>query len=349
MSIPSAITTYGKIEQKVRRLTASSSASTLSPNDIAQAVNTFYSQDFPYGIKIDQMRSVYRFFTEPYRDRYPIDVNYNQGIRQPVYIDGIRGSYYKEREQFYNVWTRFPYFSKPAAGDGTTVNFNFTIPGPLLTKEVVIGTVDVNGNPVSINDDGNGNLQMLQPNPVTSVPVNTTNPAVPGMYNLNTLNPGLLNPTNIGSVNYVTGQITINYPVAFTPAAGEYINVWVVQYQPGRPSAVLFWNNEFHVRPIPKLIHKIEVETYLTPVQFMNENDVPILNQWWQYIAYGAAMEILREREDFEGVEGLREGFNRQEALALERQAIEEIQQPNVTLFNTSLPTSGGVNGVGYY
>ena len=50
-----------------------------------------------------------------------------------------------------------------------------------------------------------------------------------------------------------------------------------------------------------------------------------------------------------EGVENLREGFMRQEALVLERQGIEEIFQPNYTIFNSSNPALGGVGGIGYY
>ena len=94
MSIPvtPSLSTYAQIEKKIRRLTASSSNSALTSSDIGEYVNTYYMNDFPYGVKIDQMRSVYTFFTEPYRDRYPIDVNFNQGMRAPVYIEGIQGS-----------------------------------------------------------------------------------------------------------------------------------------------------------------------------------------------------------------------------------------------------------------
>jgi hypothetical protein len=88
----------------------------------------------------------------------------------------------------------------------------------------------------------------------------------------------------------------------------------------------------------------VEVETYLTPVQFMESTDHPVLNQWAQYIAYLSAQEILRDRNDFEGVQNLEEGKQRQEALVLERQGVEEIGQPNITLFNS---TNIGY-GVGY-
>ena len=242
----------------------------------------------------------------------------------------------------------------------TTV-FSFTLPAPFLSGEVTIGGIDVNGNPISVTDDGNGNLLLQVPNPVVTVPAYTasnpvnTNTPIPGMHNQNTANPGLnwqgtqTTPfTNaIGSVNYVTGVFNINFPLP--PASGTQITVWTDQYQTGRPYCLLFWNNEFTVRPVPQIIHKITVETYLTPVQFMTVNDVPILNQWAQYLAFGAACEILRDRQDMEGVENLKEGMMRQEALVLERQSVEEIGQPNPQLFNSNLGYSvyGGWLGWG--
>ncbi len=425
MTISPADSTMVAIRKKIRRLTASSGESVLKTTDIDQYVNTFYSQDFPYGIKMDQMRSVYTFFTEPYRDRYPLDVNFNQGIRAPVYVEGIQGSFYKDRQQFYALWPRFPTLfnqtsqslegtitgiaqptnptqvTSPSHGlttgavititgvvgmtqlngltftitfidantfslngvdntafgayvsggtwTGNDQDFSFNIPGPFLSKEVVIGGVDAFENPISINDNGNGRLYLLTPNPVVYVPVQSTNPAVPGMYNLNTSNPGLNDPQDIGSVDYVTGDIAFSLPGGISLATGTELTCWVSQYQTGRPFSLLFWNNELTIRPVPKHIHKIEVETYLTPVQFMETTDSPILNQWWQYIAYGAACEILRDRQDFEGVSNLQEGMMRQEALVLERQAIEELFTPNTTIFNSVTPSVGGVNGIGYF
>ncbi len=406
-----ADSTVVAIRKKIRRLTASASESALTTADIDQYINTYYSQDFPYGVKMDQMRSVYTFFTEPYRDRYPLDVNYNQGIRSPVYVEGIQGSFYKDRQQFFNIWPRFPtkfqegsstlsgnisgiaqptnpaQISSPShdlvtgavilisgvvgmtqlngnsytitvidantfsldgidnapfgayvSGTGTwqsnSQTFSFQIPGPFLSKEVVIGGVSTSGSPISINDDGNGIIQLVIPNPVVSVPVQNLNPALPGMYNQNTANPGLINPTNIGSVDYVTGQIDFVLPAGTSLALGTLFTVWVSQYQTGRPY-------------IPKLIHKVEVETYLTPVQFLETTDVPILNQWWQLIAIGAAIKVLEDRQDMEGVQNLSVLYDRQEGLVLERQTIEEIFQPNITLFNTTSTSTGYGAGLG--
>ena len=423
MTISPADSTLVAIRKKVRRLTASASESALSTANIDQYINTYYSQDFAYGIKIDQMRSVYTFFTEPYRDRYPLDVNYNQGVRAPFYVEGIQGNFTKERQQFFNVWPRFPTLFKPPAslsmgsisgisqanpavvqssnhglssgdpiyiadvlgmtevngivfvitvidansfsldgidssaytaytsgGQWTLLTLTFTVPGPFLSKEVVFGGVTIGGTPITINDDGNGNLISLTPNPVVSVPVTTTNPALPGMYNLNTANPGLNNPRTVGTVDYVSGQFFINFISAnLIPDTSIPFTLWVSQYQPGRPYSCLFWNNEFTIRPIPKYVHKLEIEVFLTPVQFLNTTDVPILNQWWQLIAIGAAIKVLEDRQDMDGVQNLSILYDRQEDLVLERQATEELFQPTIQLFNTTGTARGGINGIGYY
>ncbi len=425
MTILPADSTVVAIRKKVRRLTASASENALSTADIDQYINTFYSQDFPYGIKTDQMRSVYVFYTEPYRDRYPLDIYYNQGVRAPMYVDGIIGNFTKDRQQFFNVWPKFPTLFQQGSqtetgtiigiaqptnptqitsvahnlvtgavitisdvvgmtqlngnnytitvinantfslngidntafgayisgGTWSSINqtFSFMLPGPFLSNEVIIGGVDSSDNPITISDDGNGRLYYRVPNPVVSVPVANTNPGIPGMLNVNTGNPGLYNSTLIGTVDYVVGQIDFVLPVGISLKAGTLFDIRVSQYQTGRPYSLMFWNNEFTIRPVPKHIHKVTIETYLTPVQFMETTDVPILNQWWQIIAIGAAIKVLEDRQDMEGVQNLALLYDRQEDLVLERQAIEEIFQPNYTLFNSSNTAYGGIGGIGYW
>lgn len=373
-SVAQADSTYTFIEKKVRRLTASASENALASVDIQQAVNTFYNNDFPYAIKIDQQRSVYKFLTIPNVDRYPVDVNNLQGFRAPVYFQGIQGNFFKNRDQFFNLYPRSPTQFQPIAGDGITTSFTFMLfgnnqnpfPQPnfgILSTQVVIGGIDVNGNPIRIIDDGgavvnsfgignnttNGQLLFIQQNNVGNNVYldssNVQNPAIPALSPLPISSPpSPLTNQYCGTVNYVTTEFTVNFPVA--PAPGTMINVWAATYQVGRPYNLLFWNNQLTIRPIPDNIYLVEVEAYQTPSQFMNTNDNPILNQWSQYIAYGAASEILRERQDMEGVQNLQEGFKRQEALVLERQAVEEIQQPNITLFNST--SYGGCSGGGW-
>lgn len=453
MTVAQADSTYTFIEKKVRRLTASAGQASLTSADIQMAVNTFYNNDFPYAIKIDQQRSVYKFLTIPNVDRYPVDVNNCQGFRAPIYFEGIQGNFFKNRDQLYNLYPRYPTQFQQGAGLGGSITgatqanpcqitspnhqlqtgsiitiqnvsgmtqlngntytitvvdsnnftlngidstgftayisggtwisnntFSFTLfgnnvnpfPQPnfgILSTQLVIGGIDVNGNPIRIIDDGGavlnsfgigsntttGKLLFIQQNAVgDNVYLDTSNTQQPAIPNLSPLGgqgnansnpppppssysvypPSPLTPQYCGSVNYVTTQINLLIPVPLQ--AGSQLNIWAATYQVGRPYNLLFWNNEFTIRPVPDNVYLVEVETYQTPSQFMQTTDHPILNQWAQYIAYGAAREILRDRQDMEGVANLEEGFVRQEALVLERQSIEEIGQPNITLFNST-------------
>jgi hypothetical protein len=445
VAVPQANSTYAKIEQKIRRLTASASEAALPSDSIAEYVNSFYSQDFPYAIKIDQQRSVYKFLTIPNVDRYPVDVNNLQGFRAPVYVEGIQGNFFKNRDQLYNLYPRYPTQFQQGSGltgtitgatqtnpcrisspdhnlltgsiitiddvggmtqlngntytitfiDSNTVSlngvdstaygaytsggtwisyntFSFTLfgnnqnpfPQPnfgILSTQLIIGGIDQNGNPIRVIDNGGavidsngigsntttGQLIFVRQNTVgNNVYLDSSNvqqPSIPPLSPLPQPSPTAAATSNqyCGTVNYVTTQINLLLPTPIQ--AGSQLNIWAATYNPGRPYNLLFWNNEFTIRPVPDNVYLIEVEAFQTPSQFMQSTDNPVLNQWWQYIAYGAAREILRDRQDMEGVENLREGFERQEALVLERQSIEEIQQPNITMFNT---TQG--NGVGW-
>lgn len=366
--VAQANNTYAYIEKKVRRLTVSASEASLASTDIQDAVNRFYTNDFPYAIKLDQLRSVYKFLTIPNVDRYPVDPNNQQGFREPVYLGGIRGNFFKDRAQLFNLYPRSPTQFLPASGNGVQTSFTFNLynassnayPSPnfgILSTQLVIGGIDINGDPIRVIDDGGavvdsdgigsntttGQLIFLKQNTVGENVYwdgSAQQPAIPALSPLPSPSPpSPLTTQYVGTVNYVTTSITVNFPVA--PAAGSQISVWAATYVPGRPFNLLFWNNEITLRPVPDQVYLVECEVYQTPSQFMLTTDHPILNQWAQYIAYGAAMEILRERQDFDGVDSLMEGFKRQEALVLERQAVEEIGKPNITLFNS---TVGGYN-----
>lgn len=378
MTVALADSTYAFIEQKVRRLTASASSYALSSNDIQRAVNTFYNNDFPYAIKLDQTRFVYKFLTVPNVDRYPVDVNKYQGFRSPVYFSGIKGNFFKNRDQLFNLFPRYNTLFQPASGDGITTSFTFNLfssstnpyPQPnygILSGNVTIGGIDINGDPIRILDDGgavvdafgigsnttSGKLIFYQSNAVGDAvyvdAFGAQQNSIPklsplgGQQNANLPNtpypPTPLTSNYCGTIDYVTSDITVTFPVP--PANGSTITVWANLYNPGRPYNLLFWNNELTIRPVPDKVYTIEIEAYQTPSQFLALTDHPTINQWAQYIAYGAAIELLRERQDMEGVENLMEGFKRQEALVLERQGVEEIGQPNITIFNSSVPSYG--------
>ena len=304
--------TMNTIRRKVRRLTASPSENTLRQSDIDQAVNTFYTQDFASDIKTDILKDSLELFTTPNIDRYRVNINKNINFRQPVYTQGRQSIFFKRKEEFYRIFPKLPRNNIVGSGNGTTTNFVFGVnPIPFLSGEVVLHTKDSFGNSIIVNDDKNNNLELIQ-------------------YSSET---GDTTKIVIGSVDYVTGQFNINFPVA--PGASQTISVWVSPYIAGFPQSLLYYNNEIIVRPVPDSVYKLEIETYQTPSRFFESSDEPILQQWWQYIAYGAAIEIMRERQDQEGVQELMEGFRRQQSLVIQRQANEEIGIPNSTIYNS--------------
>lgn len=398
--------TVDAMRTKIRRLTNSPDEYSLTTAEIDDKINTVYNQDFPYAIKIDQLRSVYTFFTQKNIDRYPLDINYNQGIRQPVYFEGVQGYFFKDRTQFYNMWPRWPTkntFGSSVSGtitgitavnpavvtsantllvgdvvtfadvdgmteingltgrvtvatattftvdidasaftpytgggtwSGTTRAMSFTIPQiPFLSTMVVMGGTAANGSAIKIVDGGNigGNQTTGYLLQLTSDSVGDYVPSIPPTSPI----PSSIPSNQIGTVDYVSGQVSLT--LSSSPLlAGTELTVWVSQYTVGRPYSLLFWNNEFQVRPVPDDIYKIEVETYLTPVQFMQSNETPTLLQWWQYLAFLAARKILEERMDMDGVANLMPMIKEQEGLILERQGVEEIGQRNSTIFSGS-------------
>src|SRR5258708_1517194 len=214
MTIAPPDSTINAIRLKIRRLIASPSEQQITTDTIDQAINIFYQNDFAYAIKLDQMRSVYTFYTSPYQSQYPLNVNFNQGIRAPIYVDGIQGYFFKDRSEFFKMWPRWPTLSKPFVGDGTS-NTSNTKPSftcgtvPFLPNNVTFGGMSVGGTAIRVADDGYGNLYLQVPNAVVSNPAITSN--VPGMKNINNGNPGDDIQSFVGTVNYVTGQFNLDF------------------------------------------------------------------------------------------------------------------------------------------
>lgn len=304
--------TLKAIRKKVRRLTASPSTSMLSESDLDEYINTFYSQDFPSSLKIEKLKKVYDVYTQPNIDVYNVPFNTYQAIADPIYVNGRESTLYKDRAQFYRDWPDTDSKAQVATGDGATVLFNFTLsPIPFLRNSFILGTVDTGGNTVQLIDDGAGNV------------TTAAGEALAG-----------------SSVNYVTGAVQITFAVA--PESGQAINVSVVPYSASEPYAVLYWQDQLTVRPVPDDVYKISVEAYVTPTEFLATGDSPELNQWWQLIASGAAVRILQDRQDIEGAEIVNTVYEEQRGMALERQAANAIGQRNSTIY-TDAPGQGGV------
>lgn len=310
-----------QIRKKVRRLTSSPNETSLATTEIDEYINSFYTQDFVYAIKIDQLKEVKSIYTLSNVDVYSLDVNEYQGIRSPVYFEGQEGVLFKDRASFFNVYPRYATSTVATTGNGGAT-YTFTLTNiPFLRNQVVIGTISGAGTTLKVIDDGDGNLVNADDTTVTA-----------------------------GTVDYVTGAISLDYTnIGSNPGNGEDITVWVVQYQASKPLSILYWNGEITVRPVPDGVYKIDFEAYKTPTQLLSTTDSPTVFQWKDYLAMGASRKILEDRGDSEGVDQVTMMMERQEGLVLSRQSIEEIGQRNGTIYESTSRGPGIGTNYGWY
>ena len=315
------------IRTKIRRLTASNELE-LPGDEIDEYINTVYSQDLPADIKSDLFKQVVEVFTKPNVDRYALSgtladntgPNSYEAIRDPVYVEGARASFYKSRDQFYNDWPRTKTYNSSLEGDGASTSFSLALGQPVLQNEVTLGYA-AGASYLNLEDDGD--------------------PSGTGTGQLTLVG----SATSLGTVVYSTGAITLSLS---TPPDAT-IDLWYYTYSAGRPTAVMWWKNELVVRPVPDAGYKIEVEAYMYPTQFSGDNDTPELKQWWQYLALLSSLHILGDRQDMEGVANLTPLVERQERLVRNRRANEEIGQANQTIYNSSINPGFRPFGYGAY
>lgn len=333
-----ADSTLNAIRLKVRRLTRSPSAAQLTDADIDEYVNTFITYDFPEHLRLFNLKTQFTFFTQPFIDTYSTnDIagdqfqnwdNLNITIHEPIFIAGSRAYFSQDRDQFFSIYPLVNYLFQIGTGDGVTTHFvgNINTTGfgaggaqtPVLRNQVTIDSIDANNNGMVLADDGNGNL------------VSNTFP-----------NAGA------GTINYVTGAYVIDWNVP--PGPAQPINSQTRPYQPTIPTAMLFYDGQITLRPVPDQGYRVNMEVYVPPTQLLNAGQSPNLQEWWQYIAYGAAKKVFEDRQDIASVQMIMPEYKMQEALCLRRTIVQQTSTRTATIFTeqTSLGSLGSGGGWG--
>lgn len=353
--MPEPVTTLAAIEQKVRRLTRSPSLSNLSQNELEQYINTFVVYDFPEQLRTFNLKTQFSFICSPYQDVYKTDStlpvtnplydfqNKYLTVHPPVYIAGYNSLYTQSREQLFNIYPITNSISSIGAqGDGATLQFTGVIntnqaqPGAtvqliaLLQNQVLFSSVATNGSGLAMVD---------APVIDAATGLNTTfgnlyeeglQPALP---------PTVVNPLN--RINYVTGAFTVTFPAA--PASGAAINSQTVPQTLAIPQAILYYANQFTIRPVPDQPYRINFEVFARPTALLATNQSPQLNEWWQYIAYGAAKKIFEDRMDTDSVQAIMPEFKMQELLCNRRTIVQNSNLRASTIYTEQ--TQGGYNG----
>jgi len=328
-----ADTTLAAIQTKVRRLTRNPSESQLTTDQLNQYINTFVLYDFPSNLRLFNLRTLLTFYTQPNVDVYsttnaaPNDPLFNFknrfiAIHPPVYLAGIQGFYTQWREVFYGYYPQTNTIAQTGVfGNGTPGAFFGTVVAkPILQNNVIFTCLDT----YTIG-------MVLVDYPIDNVTGVLGLPNQPQTF-----------PSPYGFINYITGAFTATFPSNTQNLAP--IIVENIAYQPGKPLAILYYEDQFTIRPVPDQVYAVQIEVDSRPTELLNTGQSPDLEQWWQYIAFGAAKKIFEDRMDTDGWQSLMPGFREQERLVLRTTLTQQANERTVTIY-----TQGKNYGFGWF
>ncbi len=330
-------TTLQTIMEKVRRITRKPSESQLTTQQLADYINTFIVYDFPDHIKLFDNKTTFTWYCNPYQDVYPTDMsvlpttnplfnfdNTYSDVQQPVYIAGFETHYSQSREEMFRLYPINSFIvNLPTKGDSVTTFFFGTLANvPILANNVTFASVDINNQGLSVHD--------IPFNPFDGLGL---------LYDTNT-------GASVGTINYVNGDYSFTFPVA--PLANTNISAQTFPYKPSRPTSILYYDNQFTLRPVPDQPYAITMDVYKRPSAILNTTDLPLLNDYWQYIAYGAAKKVFEDTMDLDSVQLIMPEFEKQQELVLRRTLMILKNQSVVTIYNQQSSNSASPFYYGY-
>ncbi len=213
---------------------------------------------------------------------------------QPMaYADGFPLIFYTSPDIFYQDWPIQYGEDSVATGDGVTLAFA----GNTQSFPVIPGTFFITDGTQILQDDGTGTLT----------------------------------GDGTGNINNVTGQFSVLFTAA--PSSTDTIYDKYQAYEAARPQGVLWFNNEFTLRPIPDQVYQIQMQGYISITQFSSSTDTPTFIEWGPLIAYGAAIELFLDRGDNVGANNLYPYLKRYENVALGRGTQDYQSQQSVPRF----------------
>jgi hypothetical protein len=351
---------------KTRKLTGSSNSFQVTNEYIVQQMHSFYSYDLPAKFRSLKLKDIYTFTTNIGQDVYPFNSELYITVNQPCYCAKRELRLFNEPSTFYRDnynWQQYTNFdfgndttgpysgyttAHPLIGSvnndpGTQSNPNLYFPQSrvqnILITANVIGANGV-GQTQNVTDDGQGNLiQIFQ----TS---NNTNQEYGWTYYRQYASSTPTIPGN-ATIDYLTGEIT---GLVFAEPIPDGCPIQI-QYNPKKfsiPLAIMFFQNQFTLAPVPDKGYTVELTCYRQPIQALLASDMsgnPELSEWWEILSVGAAKKIFEERLDTDGVmyidKMLKERYD-----ILDTRTYAQIGQERIgTIYTDQLTNSYGSGG----
>lgn len=248
------------IRQLTRQVTGRYTEDELTTTELDTAINQYYQYTFPAEVKLERQYSYYEFITTANQAYYDLPVNYTNLV-PPAIIDWQSTLWYQDPAYFYQNNPMQIQQSVPWTGDAVTTVFSTTAQGfPIMP-----GTLVVTDN-VEYFEDINQTWT-------------TSNVVITGTL------------SGTCTVNYDTGVITVSFATA--PADGQNIFLTTALFNPGRPQAVLMFNNQLQFFPVPDTAYRFQCKGYKIVDPLVLATDRPPLDEWGPCIGYGTARNIM--------------------------------------------------------
>ena len=303
--------TLADIITKVRKLTGTGNSLQLTDSTVIDYINSFYLYDFPAEFRSLQLKNVFTFNTIQNLDTYPFDFEHYTTLESPAYVDKRLVPLYDTPWPFYSLFFNWQEREVFDTGDGTEGPYS----GTVLASPII---ASVNNNPMTDTQIpgvapfaiGTYPQSFDEPNParVQNILI-SANTATSSLNVTDDGNGNLIGPdVASGTINYITGVITnLTFDTGVTVPLGADIEI---HYNPSNnaiPQAVLFWQNQITLRPVPDKAYIVEIVAYRRPSQVLlgSINDttgVPELLEWWETLSAGASKKIFEDRQDMDGI-----------------------------------------------
>lgn len=351
-----SIATLADIITKIRRLTGTANDFSLTDAQIIDYINSFYLYDFPAMFRSLKLKDRYTFNTQRGIDVYPFDSEHFTTVEGPCYCMKRAIPMYQNPAGFWGLNFNWQFQQNLTQGDGTV--------GPyigILNNIPIIRSA--NNNPM-VSSPLSSTLPFPIGNPVTFPQANiarvqniliTANIALGTTLNVTDDGNGNLIGNGIGTIDYDSGVISLSF-VNPIPAG----NVIQVQYGPANmniPLSIMFYQNQFTLRPVPDQGYTIELISYRQPSQALlgsedpdnpDTTGVPELKEWWECIAFGASKKIYEDRLDPDGVALMEKSLVQMYSVAEARTYAQIGKQSINTLFRDQLAQSYQGTGWGF-
>jgi hypothetical protein len=364
-----AIVNLAAIILKIRKLTGASDPLQITDNDIKDYINSFYSYDFPSEFRSLKLKDKYTFNTIQGVDTYQFNSEQYTTVEMPCYCAKREIMLFNDPWSFYGVNYNWQFQTNFASGDGTDGPYTgFTTATPIIrsvnndpglsaTPNIVPNTPPASGQPQpypsqSYSGFPAGRVQNILITANTSTgTLNVTDDGNGDLIEyISDANGFPLSALAAGTINYMTGAISVSFSANIP--SGNSIQI---QYNPvslSIPLSILFFQNQFTLRPVPDKGYTVELIAYRQPSQALltlgTSSGTPELSEWWECIAFGASKKIYQDRLDADGVALMDRWLAEKYQMAYTRTYAQLGKQRIGTIYADQLTSNYGSSGWGF-